>query len=151
MSSIPPEIKEFFMRFPGQSFLIRGRPGTGKTTLALEIVRELCEERNGIYISTRMEPQRLYAISPWIKEFIPERNVINATQSHIMRSLELTKLLDRSRISDHSTILDFFKTVFEDAEEMENPMIVFDSWDGILTHLRLEDEAPRLTQEIHDF
>ncbi|WP_461458399.1 gas vesicle protein GvpD P-loop domain-containing protein, partial [Methanothrix sp.] len=50
--SIPKEVKEFFHIDKGQTLLIKGMPGTGKTTLALEIMSSLCEERNGIYIST---------------------------------------------------------------------------------------------------
>ena len=112
MDRIPPEIKEFFKAFPGQSLLIKGKPGTGKTILALEILRELCEERNGLYISTRMEPQRLYTFSPWIKEFIPERNLINATQSRLRRSLGGE--MGAVRTFDYGSMLNFFKTIYED-------------------------------------
>ena len=44
--SIHKEVKEFFHVDKGQTLLIKGMPGTGKTTLALEIMSSLCEERN---------------------------------------------------------------------------------------------------------
>ncbi|MCK9566468.1 MAG: GvpD gas vesicle, partial [Methanothrix sp.] len=47
--SIPREIKDFFTVESGQTLLIKGLPGTGKTTLALEIMNSLCEDRNGMY------------------------------------------------------------------------------------------------------
>jgi len=146
---VPPEIKNFFNFLPGQSLLIKGNAGTGKTILALEILREICDKGNGVYISTRMEPRRLYEFSPWIKDFIPEQNVINGTQSRLASKLKLDE--DKSRTFDYGKALDFFKTLFENTEEMENPVIVFDSWDGVLAHLHLEKEAARLTQGICDF
>lgn len=149
---IPPEIISFFEAFPGQSLLVKGRPGTGKTILALEILRAICEEGNGLYISTRMEPHRLYVTSPWIRDFIPERNIINATQSKVRRSLGLeAHHPGRTRPIDYNTILQFFRVIYEEAEDMDNPMIIFDSWDGVLSHLNMEEEAAALTQEICDF
>mgnify|MGYP000619080595 CR=1 FL=1 len=149
---IPPEIISFFEAFPGQSLLVKGRPGTGKTILALEILRAICEEGNGLYISTRMEPHRLYVTSPWIRDFIPERNIINATQSKVRRSLGLdAHHPGRTRLIDYNTILQFFRVIYEEAEDMDNPMIIFDSWDGVLSHLNIEEEAAALTQEICDF
>jgi len=57
--SLPREINEFFQIDGGQTLLIKGLPGTGKTTLALEIMNSLCREHNGLYISTRIDPRRL--------------------------------------------------------------------------------------------
>lgn len=149
---IPPEIISFFEAFPGQSLLVKGKPGTGKTILTLEILRAVCEEGNGLYISTRIEPLRLYMTSPWIRDLIPERNIINATQSKVRRSLGWeAQHLKRTRPIDYDTILQFFKVIYEDAEDMDNPMIIFDSWDGVLSHLNMEEEAAALTQGICDF
>jgi len=146
---IPSEILEFFNVFPGQSLLIKGKPGTGKTILALTILREICEKGNGLYVSTRLEPKRLYLATPWIRQFIPERNVIDATQSRIWKTLEL-KHKDKKTV-DYEVILEFFKAIYDDAEDMDNPIIIFDSWDGVLSHLKLSEEASALTQGICDF
>jgi len=51
-----PEILRFFQMFPGQTLLIEGRPGTGKTILSLEILRE-----NGLYVSTRVTKKNFTA------------------------------------------------------------------------------------------
>jgi hypothetical protein len=45
---IPAEIHRFFDIGEGQTLLIKGLPGTGKTTLAFEILNEMCEKRKGI-------------------------------------------------------------------------------------------------------
>lgn len=127
---IPHEIRDFFNIERGQTLLIKGLPGTGKTTLALEIMNALCEKNNGLYISTRVDPERLYATHPWVKGVLPPKNVINATQAKLLESL---KSLSKD-ISDYYAVLDFFKVFFDEAEEMDNPLIVIDSWDAVLNY-----------------
>lgn len=127
---IPREIKAFFGLEEGQTLLIKGLPGTGKTTLALEIINDLCEKRNGVYISTRVDPKRLYATNPWISDVIPPRNVINATQNKLQKSLKGAS----QKLSEYDAILDFFRVFFDEAEEMDNPIIVIDSWDAVLNY-----------------
>ncbi len=128
--SIPREIKDFFQVESGQTLLITGLPGTGKTTLALEIMNSLCEDRNGLYISTRTDPRRLYATNPWMKEVVPPKNVVNATQAKLLESL---KGMGKD-LSNYYAVLDFFKVFFDEAEEMDNPMIIVDSWDAVLNY-----------------
>ena len=128
--SIPQELVDFFKVESGQTLLIKGLPGTGKTTLALEIMNSLCEDRNGMYISTRVDPRRLYAINPWIEEVVPPKNVVNATQTKLLESL---KGIGKD-LSNYYAVLDFFKVFFEEAEEMDNPMIIIDSWDAVLNY-----------------
>jgi KaiC/GvpD/RAD55 family RecA-like ATPase len=128
--SIPGEIKDFFQIENGQTLLIKGLPGTGKTTLALEIMNSLCEDRNGMYISTRVDPRRLYAINPWIKEALRPKNVVNATQTKLLESL---KGMGKD-LSNYYAVLDFFKVFFDETEEMDNPMIIIDSWDAVLNY-----------------
>jgi DNA polymerase III delta prime subunit len=130
LMSIPREIKDFFQVESGQTLLITGLPGTGKTTLALEIMNSLCEERNGMYISTRIDPSRLYAINPWVKEVVPPKNVVNATQTKLLESLKGVG----KDLSNYYAVMDFFKVFFDEAEEMDNPMIIIDSWDAVLNY-----------------
>jgi KaiC/GvpD/RAD55 family RecA-like ATPase len=128
--SIPEEIKDFFKIESGQTLLIKGLPGTGKTTLALEIMNSLCRDRNGMYISTRVDPRRLYATNPWVEEIIPPKNVINATQTKLLESLKGTG----KDLASYYSVMDFFRVFFDEAEEMDNPMIIIDSWDAILNY-----------------
>jgi len=128
--SIPREIRDFFQIEKGQTLLIKGLPGTGKTTLALEIMNSLCEDRNGMYISTRVDPRRLYAINPWIKEVLRPKNVVNATQTKLLESL---KGMGKD-LSNYYAVLDFFKVFFDETEEMDDPMIIIDSWDAVLNY-----------------
>ena len=146
---IPKEIKNFFGIEEGQALLIKGLPGTGKTTLALEIINTLCEKKNGVYISTRIDPQRLYATNPWISDIIPPKNVINATQNRLLKSLKGAT----RELSEYDAVLDFFRVFFDEAEEMDNPMIVIDSWDAVLNYTShfIEDTQHSFEQNMCEF
>lgn len=129
--NIPKEICNFFKIEEGQTLLIKGLPGTGKTTLALEIMSALCDEKNGMYVSTRVDPNRLHHTFPWISEIVPINNIINATQSKLIKSLNG---LTSDGSTTYDTVIEFFKIFFEEAEEMDNPMIVIDSWDAVMNY-----------------
>ena len=149
-SNIPSEIIRFFKMFPGQTLLIKGKPGTGKTILSFEILKEICEERNGLYVSTRVTPEKLYSLFPWIKNIVPERNVVNATPKRLNEALGSMKYFP-SQPFDFDIALNFFKMLYEDAEEMNNPVVAIDSWDAILGSLNLQDSSVSFTQSICDF
>ena len=145
--NIPLEIKAFFEFFPGQTLLVKGKPGTGKTIFAFEVLKEVCEERNGLYFSTRVTPDKLYELFPWIKNIVPEKNIVNATPNKIMQvfgsEFELAK-----QPFNFGSALTFFKMLYEDAEEMDNPMVVIDSWDAVLNCINIKDQAAALTQSL---
>ncbi len=146
-SNIPSEIKSFFESSSGQTLLIKGKPGTGKTIFAFEVLKEVCDERNGLYFSTRVTPEKLYAFFPWIRNIIPEKNIVNATPNRMMKvfgsDFEAFK-----RPFDFDSALAFFKMLYEDAEEMDNPVVVIDSWDVVLNYVNLKDQGATLTQSL---
>jgi KaiC/GvpD/RAD55 family RecA-like ATPase len=127
---IPSEIRDFFQIENGQTFLIKGLPGTGKTTLAFEIMKNLCKKDNGLYISTRAYPERLYSTHPWIKDVLPTTNIINATQTKLLQSLRGNE----NEISSYYSVLNFFKAFFDEAEDMDDPLIAIDSWDAVMNY-----------------
>jgi len=149
-NNVPSEIIKFFRMFPGQTLLIKGKPGTGKTILSFEILKEICEERNGLYVSTRITPEKLYSLFPWIKDIVPERNVVNATPKRLNEALSSMRYFP-SQPFDFDFALNFFKMLYEDAEEMNNPVVAIDSWDAILGSLNLQDNSVSFTQSICDF
>ena len=127
---IPSEIRDFFGVEEGQTLLVKGMPGTGKTTLALEIMNTVCHKMNGMYISTRVNPLRVYGMFPWINEIIPPSNVVNATQKMLLDSLKNVA----QEGSSYEVVLDFFKMLLDQAEDMDDPMIVIDSWDAVINY-----------------
>ena len=64
---IPGEIKEFFSSQYGKSLLVKGQPGTGKTTFVFGVLDEVCPEGNCVYISPRIDKSSDYGKFPWIE------------------------------------------------------------------------------------
>lgn len=65
---IPPEMLTFFAKPGGHSLIIRGEAGTGKTTLALQLIEELSQYNNSHYLSTRVSDLLLLVQFPWLGE-----------------------------------------------------------------------------------
>ena len=128
MKPIPDEIESALHQSYGFVLLIKGKAGTGKTTLALEILRFV---ENPLYISTRVKPPFLYEQFPSISESLPKENIIDATTFEIppipsfnddQTFLESLKLKD---------LPDFLKTLFLKVNVGNPGTIVIDSWDAI--------------------
>src|SRR5919199_4883144 len=70
---IPEELMRF-IRSDTYSLLLKGFAGTGKTTLALTILKTLGTKNNFFYISTRISPRQLFQYYPWLNNFVGESN-----------------------------------------------------------------------------
>ena len=67
-SSFPNEIESFFKRPSGRSLMIKGSPGTGKTTFALQLLEELADPDKSFYLSTWLSDEALYSQFPWLEQ-----------------------------------------------------------------------------------
>ncbi|MEM0364993.1 MAG: gas vesicle protein GvpD P-loop domain-containing protein, partial [Candidatus Nitrosocaldus sp.] len=66
-----------FLNMEPTSMLIRGLPGTGKTTLALELMQLMHDKYNCFYISTRVSLARLQRYFPWIIGYLKDESVLS--------------------------------------------------------------------------
>lgn len=65
-NNLPSELRTFLLGPGGHSLIIRGNAGTGKTTLALQLIEELAEIENSYYFSTRVSDSILFSQFPWL-------------------------------------------------------------------------------------
>jgi KaiC/GvpD/RAD55 family RecA-like ATPase len=65
-NNLPEELRGFLSVRGGHSLIIRGNAGTGKTTLALQLMEELVEMESSFYFSTRVSDTVLLAQFPWL-------------------------------------------------------------------------------------
>lgn len=72
-SPYPAEIEKFLTGKAGTSLIIKGTPGAGKTTLALQILERLSKRYKIIYFSTRVGDESLYQQFPWLRAL--EKNI----------------------------------------------------------------------------
>ncbi|MHA1818973.1 MAG: RAD55 family ATPase [Promethearchaeota archaeon] len=134
--NIPPEIYEIFIQNDiGYSLLVKGTPGAGKTTFALTLISMLKNTKT-FYISTRISPESIYKQFPWIKKFLKEENILNATKTFIP---PLDNLLDfKNHIKNtinFNNIQDFLKNIFNKILALGDPrgsILIIDSWEAII-------------------
>ncbi|RJS71982.1 MAG: hypothetical protein CW694_03810 [Candidatus Syntrophoarchaeum sp. WYZ-LMO15] len=142
---IPPELLRAIEKPGGFSLLIKGKPGTGKTSLALELLRAIGGE--GIYLSTRVSPKALYSHFPWLEECIEPINVIDTSKIYIPSDYT-------AYTSALTGTMSFPEVLAKRIGEMgKGVTVVIDSWDAIklqcepLEMMRLEALVTELVRE----
>jgi KaiC/GvpD/RAD55 family RecA-like ATPase len=111
-----------FMQGPINTLLIKGLAGTGKTTVALEILKAAGPGK-GAYISSRVPKELLETHIPAMKETLENQDFLDI------------------RLEDATSVLDFVMRLIEPKRIRT---IVFDSWDGLAKEL---DKTERLRAE----
>ncbi|RLG29542.1 hypothetical protein DRN97_11710 [Methanosarcinales archaeon] len=126
-AKIPPELVDAMSGGKGYSLLIRGAPGTGKTMLALELIRSFGSP-NAVYLSTRVSPSSLYEQFPWLGESIPPIDVIDATKLYVSSDII-------------PGIQSFPDTIYSRLGKIKKPAtVVIDSWEAITAQIEREKE-----------
>src|SRR6266850_485780 len=122
---IPKELVQL-LRQETYSLLIKGHTGTGKTTLALSILKELNINKNCLYISTRVSPANLFQNYPWIKKFF---NLSKKTEPAEASENEKNNTMFVDGRLDEPTSL--FERITNELMDMYAPTIIIDTWDAI--------------------
>ncbi len=128
--TIPPEFPELDKMDQGYSLLIKGLPGTGKSSLALELAVHL---PNSFFISTRISPEVMIQDFPWLsQEISPDRTYpffVDATRSE-------TKTTNGHILNmNFETIPEFVQQLFSLGRDLPNKVIAIDSWNALTVNL----------------
>lgn len=122
---IPTELIDFLKR-ETYSLLIKGGPGTGKTTLALTILRVLNINKNCLYISTRVSPEQLFKYYPWLESFFGK-----SLKSELEETSEFeanASVFVDGRLDEPGSL---FERITNQLMDVRAPTIIIDSWDAI--------------------
>lgn len=76
--TFPKEILSFLSAPGGHSLILRGMAGTGKTTMALQLIEEMAHIQQSYYMSTRVSDQSLFNQFPWLQEKVKEGDILRA-------------------------------------------------------------------------
>lgn len=133
LEKIPPEIEKFFTNHTGEVLLLKGGTGTGKTLLAIEIVRHLTEKVRGVMLFTRVEEDQLTLQYPHLKEDSPLR--------------ERAKLFDKnSKITDPNWFLREFTDLVK--SDFGPKVVMIDTIDSLLERFENPSRMVRATLDV---
>lgn len=134
---LPNELLEFIQR-DTYSLLIKGFAGTGKTTLALTILKALGSKNNFFYISTRISPKQLFQYYPWLNQFVQQPKPANPSEApeHV-----LMPSFEDARLDEPESL---FERITNQLMDIASPIIIIDSWDAIASFM---DKEARLNNE----
>lgn len=124
---IPSELSQF-LRQETYSLLIKGHTGTGKTTLALSILKKTNMDMSGLYISTRVSPDQLFQYHTWMNGFFNQPKKMDP-------QLDVRE----NEQDNHPTFVDarldepvaLFERITNELMDVKAPTIIIDSWDSI--------------------
>jgi KaiC/GvpD/RAD55 family RecA-like ATPase len=77
---LPPEIHRFFTNPGGHSMIVKGKAGTGKTTLVLQMLEEIFTGLDNFYLSSRVSDTALYKQFPWLLSKERNERLIHASK-----------------------------------------------------------------------
>ena len=139
-----------FVKLGNRSLLIKGKSGTGKVTLALELARNHADKFEIMFISRKMTEYDLCNRFPWVKNLIKPENILSTSSTESVfddASFTVTNVI--SSITNRVTKIE---DPFISLEEHLTPFVILDVWDSIAkvdvpTRTRIEKLLISLTDK----
>ena len=128
MGHLPSELLKF-VKNESYSLLIKGKPGTGKTTFALTLLDNLNDDSNYFYISTRLSLKQLAFYFPWIEKFFSKDDNKSGYR------------FEDARLDEPESL---FERITNQLMDVKSPVIFIDTWDTIASFM---DRESRLNNE----
>ncbi len=115
--SIPGELRTFFGKPGGRSLLVKGGAGSGKTTMALQLLEDLGDPNKSIYLSSRVSDEALFRQFPWLEKEEMKNRIIDSSRV-LLQSLvsdeDEDDLPDSETVERLSKAKDFLRSVSEE-------------------------------------
>lgn len=119
-----------FLMLKGNTLLVKGYAGAGKTTLSLQLLRQLARDGNGVYISSRVSEDKVGGHLPWVKD-----GKISGLK---YRFIDI-------RLGTASSVLGELTSLLSPKGKNKKPsFVVVDTWDALAKEL---EEKERLKAE----
>ena len=115
--SIPGEIRAFFGNSGGRSLLVKGPAGSGKTTLALQLLEDLADPLKSFYLSSRVSDQALFRQFPWLEKEEMKNRIIDSSRillQHLVADEDDDKTPDPKHHERLSSAREFLRSVSDE-------------------------------------
>lgn len=113
------------------SILVKGLPGTGKTTLALELLR--IHGKGGLYVSTRVSKEKLEQQYPYVKDLTEKGKLI---EIHQLKGVEGGVEFEDLRFGRS---VDIIKSMLQTITKFKESLMILDSWDASAKELDIKE------------
>ncbi|MDQ3873187.1 MAG: AAA family ATPase [Thermoproteota archaeon] len=137
LAHIPEDLARFVRR-DTYSLLLKGPAGTGKTTLALTILKSLGTTNSFFYISTRISPKQLFQYYPWLSDFVEQ---FKSKSANVGPDQKVMPSFEDARLDEPESL---FERITNQLMDIKSPIIIIDSWDPIASFM---DREARLNNE----
>ena len=127
-----------FISNENNSLLIKGKSGTGRTTLALEIAKNHSNKFEVIFISRNISIDSIYGRFPWAKSLLKSYNIVSFTSNPDFILSEASVILN-SIINTLSNRIQKIEDPFVPLKEKLRPFIILEIWDSITNELDNKD------------
>lgn len=143
LRAIPEPMLEFFRSVFGQSLIVRGESGTGKTTFVTSLLEDLLlehyESKNFIYVTSRMPSKFLSTHFRSFKAAVLPDAIIDATR-FVSEKIDETSLVVTDEIS-------FLKLLKKWIGKKRYPVIVIDTLEALTD--RIETSSMTLVESLN--
>jgi KaiC/GvpD/RAD55 family RecA-like ATPase len=127
-----------FITNENKSLLIRGKSGTGRTTLALEIAKNYSNRFELIFISRNISIDNIYSRFPWTKSLLKSYNIVSINTNPDFILSEASVILN-SIMNTLSNRIQKIEDPFVPLKEKPRPFIILEIWDNITKELDNND------------
>ncbi len=119
--SIPKEIEYYLSDKEGHSLLIKGEPGSGKSTFAVQAMEGLYGAYRTEYISIRTSEESLYRQFPWLQDEMRKKEILEDARNLLdnFYSEELIEAVSLEEVQQSQIFLarQFLNSIYELEEE----------------------------------
>ena len=120
---LPPELIKFLEASGGHSLVIKGEAGTGKTTLALQLIETMTGSQNQYYLSSRVSDESLFRQFPWLKESSERIKLLKASKAFLLhmgsgKQPSVSVQAPNSEQSDLTPAIELLRAFNEESEKL---------------------------------
>ncbi|HEY9486196.1 MAG TPA: ATPase domain-containing protein, partial [Nitrososphaeraceae archaeon] len=127
-----------FITNENKSLLIKGKSGTGRTTLALEIAKSHLNKFEVIFISRNISINSLHGRFPWTKKILKSYNIISIDTNPDFILSEASVILN-TIMNTLTNRIQKIEDPFIPLKEKPRPFIILEIWDNITNELDNND------------